>query len=477
MEAVEVFFANLSGQLGFPVDQLKFITCLLACYPAAFLFKALPASAPNVKHAFSILMSIGMTTFCLGFFECIHSFISALVTYLLLWFLPVSIGYRVAFAWAFGYMSVSHLYRQYVDYMGWTLDFTTMQMVLTIKLTSFCFNYYDGRCAPELRSAEQRKRGIARLPSLLEYYGFVYFFPSYLAGPAIEITEYQQLINEKLFDDQNCRGKVPSTIVPSLLALLKGLACLPLVIVSGFFPVNYLVSEAFLHAPFLERAGRIWLHTVFCRQRYYFGWFLAEGACNASGIGYNGVDKKTGKSLWDRCSNMDMLKVELAPNIRSITTFWNMRTGDWLKNYVYLRLTPEGQKPTLVSTVATYGCSAFWHGFYPGYYLFFLMSAIVTEVAKDARRVLRPLFVTADDKPKFPHKIIYDGLTIFTTVWFLNYLGASFLLLSFGRALTLYNNVYWFGHVLVVLAFVVLRFGFPPKRAPRPNKDGEKKAQ
>lgn len=28
--------------------------------------------------------------------------------------------------------------------MGWTLDFTTMQMVITIKLSSFAFNYYDG---------------------------------------------------------------------------------------------------------------------------------------------------------------------------------------------------------------------------------------------------------------------------------------------------------------------------------------------
>lgn len=28
--------------------------------------------------------------------------------------------------------------------MGWTLDFTGPQMILTIKLMSFAFNYYDG---------------------------------------------------------------------------------------------------------------------------------------------------------------------------------------------------------------------------------------------------------------------------------------------------------------------------------------------
>jgi len=474
MEVVEAFFENLSGQLGFPVDQLKFISCLVSCYPAAVLFRLIPSSLPNLKHLFSIIVSISFTTFCIGFFDCIHSFISALVTYLLLWILPHGVGHKVAFAWAFGYMSFSHLYRQYIDYMGWTLDFTTMQMVLTIKLTSFAFNYYDGRCAPETRTAEQKKRAISKLPNLLEFYGFVYFFPSYLAGPAIEITEYQNLISRKMFNDNYCQGKTPSTFLPSLLAFVKALLFLPLVVLSGFYPVPYLVTPAFLAASFLEKVGRMWLHVALCRQRYYFGWFLAEGACNATAVGYNGVDK-AGKPKWDRCSNMDVLSVELAPNIRSITTWWNIKTADWLKNYVYLRLTPEGQKPTLLATVATYGCSAFWHGFYPGYYLFFFMSAIVTEVAKDARRIIRPWFMVSEDKPK-PTKIIYDVLCVVVTVWFLNYLGASFLLLSLQNSLVLYTNVFWFGHALILAMFVALRTVLAPKRPSRP-KDGEKKAQ
>jgi hypothetical protein len=32
-------------------------------------------------------------------------------------------------------------------------------------------------------------------------------------------------------------------------------------------------------------------------MRYYFGWYLAEGACNAAGIGYNGTDEK-GNMKW-----------------------------------------------------------------------------------------------------------------------------------------------------------------------------------
>ena len=38
----------------------------------------------------------------------------------------------------------------YTDYMGWTMDFTGPQMLLTIKLTTFAFDYVDGFKDPEV---------------------------------------------------------------------------------------------------------------------------------------------------------------------------------------------------------------------------------------------------------------------------------------------------------------------------------------
>lgn len=35
---------------------------------------------------------------------------------------------KVVFAFVLGYISLSHLYRAYVDYMGWSLDFTGPQV-------------------------------------------------------------------------------------------------------------------------------------------------------------------------------------------------------------------------------------------------------------------------------------------------------------------------------------------------------------
>lgn len=70
----------------------------------------------------------------------------------------------------------------------------------------------------------------------------------------------------------------------------------------------------------------------------------------------------------NRVTNVDIIAYETADNIKSLLDTWNMNTNKWLKNYVYLRVTPPGKKPNFFSTIATFGTSAIWHGFYPGYY-------------------------------------------------------------------------------------------------------------
>jgi len=71
----------------------------------------------------------------------------------------------------------------------------------------------------------------------------------------------------------------------------------------------------------------------------------------------------------DRASNVDILSLEFAQNFKGITDSWNKKTNLWLKNYVYLRLTPPNGKPSGFVTLATYMTSAFWH---VKFYLFIL---------------------------------------------------------------------------------------------------------
>jgi lysophospholipid acyltransferase len=109
---------------------------------------------------------------------------------------------------------------------------------------------------------------------------------------------------------------------------------------------------------------------------------MAEGACILSGLGYNGFDPKTGKVFWDRLENVNPWSLETAQNTRGYIDSWNKNTNHWLRNYIYLRVTPKGKKPGFRASMATFVTSALWHGFYPGYYLTFVMGSLVQTVAK-----------------------------------------------------------------------------------------------
>ena len=48
------------------------------------------------------------------------------------------------------------------------------------------------------------------------------------------------------------------------------------------------------------------------RLKYYFAWTLSESICNASGLGFNGMDEKTGQAKWDLTNNIDIFKFEVS---------------------------------------------------------------------------------------------------------------------------------------------------------------------
>jgi lysophospholipid acyltransferase len=58
----------------------------------------------------------------------------------------------------------------------------------------------------------------------------------------------------------------------------------------------------------------------------------------------------------------------------------------WLKHYIYNRTLAKGQKPGLINNLATFIVSAFWHGFYPFYYVMFFFAALLGELSKDIYR-------------------------------------------------------------------------------------------
>ena len=289
------------------------------------------------------------------------------------------------------------------------IDITGAQMVMVMKLSAFCWNVADARLPEDQLSDFQRDRMLKQLPSLLDYAGYVLFFPSFLAGPAFDYAEYKRWIDTSMFDvpekmdpakkpPVRKKRRIPRSGTPAMWKAATGFGWIGLFMVfSPRYDWTHLVSPDYLNNSFLHRVFIMYMVNLTTRFKYYGVWTLTEGACILAGLGYNGVDEVTGKVSWNRLQNVDPWMVESAQNTRAYLGGWNMNTNNWLRNYVYLRVTSRGKKPGFRASLATFSTSALWHGFYPGYYLTFVLASFIQTTAKSKENLLfcSNLFVPA----------------------------------------------------------------------------------
>lgn len=454
----------LSEAIGFDVETLEYTLGMFLCYPLGLIMLALPYG--KMKHAFSFLLGAFLLQFTIGT-QWIHQLITSVVVYIMFLVLPAKLAKTVVPVFLMIYITLGHLHRQYINYLGWDMDFTGPQMVLTIKLYSLAYNLYDGEVLAtggnDRASKKCAKFAVSKLPGILEFMGYTFCFATVLAGPAYEYKTYADACDGALLytPDGKPRGKIPSQVLPTMTKLLGSIVCLGLFVVgNGMFPLldpddaqnntPVLISEEFLARPWHYRYAYTWVSLFFVRMKYYFAWKNAEGANNIWYAGFEGFDENGNVKGWEEASNINIFDFELAPNLKTLSAAWNKKTANWLGRYVYMR--------TGGSLVATYGMSAFWHGFYPGYYLFFLSVPLVTFCERIGRKKLTPRF--SDGSRWCP----YGVLTMMSTSLIVEYMVISFQLLAFDWSIECWNSHFWFGHLLCIVFYAIVSQLPTPKK-------------
>lgn len=386
----------------------------------------------------------------------------------------------VGFAFVMGHMSISHISRQVANAPS-SVDITGAQMVLLMKLSAFCWNVADGQLPHDHLSGFQKDRMLKELPSILDFAGYVLFFPSLWAGPAFDYAEYRRWIDTTMFDlpaqvdpskkpPVRKKRRIPRSGTPATLKAARGIVwILMFLVLSGKFSVQGLTSDSYLQYGFLRRVFILYMTGFVARFKYYGVWSLTEGSCILAGLGYNGVDPITGKVSWNRLQNIDPWAVETAQNPRAYLGGWNMNTNNWLRNYVYLRVTPRGKKPGFRASMITFGTSALWHGFYPGYYLTFVLASFIQTAAKrklfvsqhffllsnlDFRRHVRPFFLDPISGKPSPKKIYYDIATYIGTQLTFSFAVSPFLILGFSDSIRVWYRVYFYALFWTVGALI-----------------------
>lgn len=481
MTVVDSIFQPIADAAGAPVDYIKLFSCLLAAFPLAAAFPYLPS--PTSKHLYSLVVSfvffVPILNLYSGFLQLIGS---ALLTYYICLFKVggKNMGWLV-FGLQMGHLTYNHAVRKFGGIPLSTIEITAMQMVAVMNLTTFAWDCYDGQIRTlEQCDDSQKKSRITKMPSLLEFLGYAFYFPGVLIGPSTRFCDYRAWSTGELFASPKGKEKATTSGTASLPRGRIFAAVRELLVGLGFMGVYSVFAPPFSYEKLIGLHGGLshlawyqkllWIQVAgfMARTKYYGIWSLTDGACILSGLGYNGVNPRSGKTMWNRCRNVDIPKIEFANNWKELLDAWNMNTNVWLRNNVYKRIARPGKKPGFKSTMTTFFTSAFWHGLEPGYYMSFVLAGFMQSAAKMLRRYVRPMFFEQPNVPNptfsnvftfSPAQLVYCTASVVVSQVTLNYAVAPFMLLEFKASIAGWKAVYFYGHVLTFIAIVAFQNG------------------
>jgi lysophospholipid acyltransferase 7 len=96
--------------------------------------------------------------------------------------------------------------------------------------------------------------------------------------------------------------------------------------------------------------------------------------------------------------------------------------------------------------------SAYWHGLHPGYYL--SMLTVVPNMAAEAA------MIQAFHKDRSPWQ--QKAFRVFSWFWRMrsfDYMSMGFMLLSLEATLRYWSSIYFAGHVIIILCFLIGQLG------------------
>ncbi|XP_025195526.1 lysophospholipid acyltransferase 1-like [Melanaphis sacchari] len=451
-------FLSLSENIGLSVDLVNFVICqLIALCIAPLMYTFLPPKNQQyvfLRQIFGLIIGLTMTYICFGY-QMLHLIVLPTICYVTLKTLSPNTIHKAVLLVCCLYLSLLHIYRQVYEYGSYTLDITGPVMVMVQKLSALACGLHDGLMADKKQLTDIQKRyKIRKAPTLIQYISYLLTFQTILAGPNAFFEDYIAYLDGTNFPKKLPKEakSSPSPLKPVLKKVLITFICAFVIyFIVPMYPSSTLLDEKFLYeSPIYSKIWFIIVITSLTRFKYYFAWTLADAVCNASGFGFSGYNEK-GEQEWNLLDNIDILGVEFGVNFRATIDAWNKGTNLWLRYVMYERASPK------YNTVMTYTLSAFWHGFYPGYYVTFLTGSLFTNSARIVRRCLWHRF----QQPK-PVKLAYDFVTCFLTRLCLSYMTFSFILLELMPSLRVFWHLKFYLHILALLGMYVLPLVISP---------------
>jgi lysophospholipid acyltransferase len=232
----------------------------------------------------------------------------------------------------------------------------------------------------------------------------------------------------------------PFSVTELAKKLVIGIVCFAIYMyIAGIFDSTVLGAYEFTTFPLWWKA--IYIYGVVCIRKYqiYAFWMYGEAANICSGIAYSGDGN------FNNIKATDIIGVEIPESPRSITNSWNKQTNEFLIRYIYIRVMNGNKNRQPLATLAVFFTSAYWHGFYPCYYITFLSFFFVLAVSRSIYKC-SPLLT-------FLPSIIKRFLSISLTITFIYYFSSIYHLTDTTLMYNFLKNTYFVPHILVLSAF------------------------
>lgn len=184
----------LSGIIGLPTDQVRFIIGNILCVGLCFLLPRI--SSVKQRTQYSTLLGT-LLQFYIYADEPIKISVITLVSVIMYYVTRMSPRHQVGrnvTVLSMVLLSFYHIYRLITDYGSWRIDAATAFMMMVVKYSSFAYSYEDGAKSTDQLFGEQEKNRIVELPTLRQYMDYIQFLPTAAVGPALEYREFERYI-------------------------------------------------------------------------------------------------------------------------------------------------------------------------------------------------------------------------------------------------------------------------------------------
>lgn len=352
-------FAKISGA---GIDEVRVLLVVLLHIPASFVYRAIPTSHANAnftRKVFGALVGLISDFYLFG----VAGMTLLITNVLSLYFVSQFCGdakttIKINFA-TFSFLCLINIWRLIVDYEGNTNNICLLAMLTVPKQIYFNWHVFN--------LLKEKKETV---PSILDYCCYIFNYVGSIASPIYSYVEFQHFISQTHREEKVNVKAVLKKAGSGLLAML--------IVILGF---NYLNLDLLLTSKFLElnvfyQIAYLTVGGILVRTKYYIIWHF----CEIPAIVVNVRTSESNYTTYIKAISSRVVELNNSPKAR--IEKWNMTIARWLKDCFYMPLIEHHKVGKNQSSLITFILSAFWHGFYPTYYISFFAINVLSITEK-----------------------------------------------------------------------------------------------